>query len=106
MAEPEQHHEATGARPKSEPWSHTFCREFHELARGEVDTEWLAALCHTIAPLAREQDPRAAAELIYTALMFEMPQFVEAEHAARARELRLKAVGAWMARCTGRRRPR
>ena len=106
MAEPEKHREAAGARSAREAWSHDFCHEFHELARGEVDTEWLAALCHTIAPLAREQNPRAAAELIYTALMFEMPEFVEAEHAARARELRLKAVGAWMARCTGRRRPR
>lgn len=90
----------------TEEWWHEFCREFHELCHGQVDREWLAAICQTIYPLAREQHPRTTAKLIFTALMFEMPEFVEAEHAARARNLRLKATGRWMARCTGRRRPR
>lgn len=106
MAKPDQPIDATDALSPLEAWSHEFCRKFHETARGEVDGEWLAALCQTIAPLACDQEPHAAAELIYAALMFEMPEFVEAEHAALARELRLKAVGAWMARCTGSRRSR
>ncbi|SOD27689.1 hypothetical protein SAMN05518800_3254 [Variovorax sp. YR752] len=89
-----------------EVWWHEFCREFHELCYGAVDSEWLAAICQTIYPLARGQEPRATAKLIFTAFMFEMPEFVEAEHAARAHDQRLTAVGRWMARCAGPWRPR
>ncbi|MBJ2154591.1 hypothetical protein [Variovorax sp. IB41] len=89
-----------------EVWWREFGNAFHELCAGEVDEEWLVSITHAIYPLALDHEPRGTAKLVYTALMFEMPEFVEGEHAARARNVRLKAIRAWMSRCNGPWQPR
>lgn len=98
---PDPHDELGYPLTAQEAWRRAFHDEFHELADGAVDDDWLHAICDAIYPLALDAEPRRAAKLVYVTLTFEMPEFVETELAARERSLRLKAVGPWLARCLG-----
>jgi hypothetical protein len=50
-----------------------FTDAFHELCGGEVDGEWLIGLAATLYPLNADREPRAAANVAFVTLGYELP---------------------------------
>lgn len=64
-----------------EVWWNEFRSEFHELCAGQVDGEWLIGLAATLYPLNADREPRAAANVAFVTLGYELPG-VELEDSA------------------------